>query len=89
MLTQLKMAGKLDALAGVVTGSFNSCDAGAGKTVDDILSETFRNARYPVVLGLPCGHCTANWLLPFGTPAELNGDMGTLTLAEPVIRSAG
>ncbi len=87
MLTQLKMAGKFDDLAGVVTGAFSDCGTGEGKTVDDILCETFGNADYPVVTGLPCGHSTANWLLPFGVPAELDGRAGTLTLAEPVTRA--
>jgi muramoyltetrapeptide carboxypeptidase len=89
MLTQLKMAGKLDDLAGVVTGSFSDCGTGGGKTVDDILWETFRQARYPVVTGLPCGHSTANWLLPFGVPVELDGRAGTLRLPEPVTRARG
>ena len=89
MLTQLKMAGKLDDLAGVVTGAFSDCGTGEGKTVDDILWETFGNAGYPVVTGLPCGHSTANWLLPFGVPAALDGQTGTLKFAEPVTRSPG
>lgn len=89
MLTQLKMAGKLDDVAGVVTGAFSDCGTGDGKTVDDILGEIFSNAGYPVVAGLPCGHATANWLLPFGVPAELDGQTGTLTLAEPVTRALG
>jgi len=89
MLTQLKMAGKLDQLAGVVTGSFDGCEASEGKTIDELLWETFGHSGYPVVTGLPCGHCTANWLLPFGIPAELNGHTGTLTLTEPVTRVTG
>lgn len=87
MLTQLKMAGKFDDLAGVATGAFSDCGTGEGKTVDDILYETFSNASYPVVAGLPCGHSTANWLLPFGVPAELDGQAGTLRLTEPVTRA--
>jgi len=89
MLTQLKMAGKLDELAGVVTGSFDGCEASEGKTVEELLRETFANSGYPVVTGLPCGHCTANWLLPFGVPAELKADTATLKLAEPVMRLTG
>lgn len=89
MLTQLKMAGKLDDLAGVVTGAFSGCDTGEGKTVDDILYETFRNTGYPVVTGLPCGHSTANWLLPFGVPADLHARAGTLEFVEPVTRALG
>lgn len=88
MLTQLKMAGKLDGLAGVATGSFDGCEANEGTTVAQILTETFGDCGYPVVTGLPCGHCTANWLLPLGMPAGLDAATATLTLTGPVVRSA-
>lgn len=89
MLTHLSMAGKLEDVAGVVTGSFNECETGAERDVEDVLADVFRNAPYPVVTGLPCGHATANTLLPIGIQAELDGRSGELRLVEPATEPAG
>ena len=88
MLTHLRMAGKLDDVAGVVTGAFNECETGAERDVEDVLAEVFGNVPYPVVTGLPCGHATANTLLPIGLEAELDGCKGLLRLLEPATRTA-
>ena len=89
MLTHLRMAGKLDDVAGVVTGAFNGCETGAERDVEDVLAEVFRNVPYPVVTGLPCGHATANTLLPIGIEAELDGGNGVLRLTEPATQDMG
>ena len=88
MLTHLSMAGKLDGVAGVATGAFNECETGAERDVEEVLADVFRNAPYPVVTGLPCGHATANTLLPIGVEAELDGRNGVLQLMEPATRPA-
>lgn len=88
MLTHLRMAGKLDHVAGIVTGAFNDCESGAERDVTEVLADVFADAPYPVVTGLPCGHATPNTLLPFGLNAELDGRNGVLMLAEPATQAA-
>ncbi len=96
MLTHLRMAGKLEGVAGVVTGAFHGCSTGGrgggerrtDRDVEDVLAETFRHAPYPVVTDLPCGHATANTLLPIGLEAELDGASGVLRFTEPLARPA-
>lgn len=88
MLTHLRMAGKLDGVAGVVTGAFNDCETGADRDVTEVLTEVFAGAPYPVVTGLPCGHATPNTLLPIGLDAELDGRNGVLMLVEPATQAA-
>lgn len=88
MLTHLRMAGKLDDVAGVVTGAFNDCESGAERDVREVLADVFADAPYPVVTGLPCGHATPNTLLPIGLEAELDGRNGVLMLVEPATQAA-
>lgn len=82
MLTHLKMAGKLDAVAGVVFGDFTHCDGDGPRDIRQVVCELFRDAGYPVVMGLAAGHGEENLALPFGVKMSLNGDDGTLALEE-------
>jgi len=82
MLTHLKMAGKLDDLAGVVFGDFTGCDGEGPRGVRQVIGEIFAAAPYPVVMGLPAGHGEVNFALPFGVRWELDGHLGTLVLKE-------
>src|SRR5262249_38746489 len=54
MLTQLRQAGKLDAVAGVIFGEMSGCDSGPHEAVSvvDVIRGAFATARYPVVFGL-------------------------------------
>lgn len=81
MLTHLRLAGKLRRPAGVVLGQF-------GGAQDDpawpgFLAGFFAGDRYPVALGLPCGHGADNRTLPLGEPAALDCPAGLLRLRPP------
>lgn len=82
MLTHLKMAGKLDAVAGVVFGDFTHCAGDGPRDIRQVVHELFRDAGYPVVMGLAAGHGDENLTLPFGVKLSLNGDEGMLALEE-------
>jgi len=82
MLTHLKMAGKLDGLAGVVLGDFTACDGDGPRDVREVVGEIFATAPYPVVMGLTAGHGEENLTLPFGVKMALDGHNGTLALIE-------
>jgi muramoyltetrapeptide carboxypeptidase len=80
MLTQLRQAGALDGIAGVVFGEMAGCTAGENErvTVRDVIGEAFAGAPYPVAFGLPSGHGAGTLTLPFGVRARLAGERLTL-----------
>src|SRR5713101_4915767 len=74
MLTQLKQAGKLDGLAGVLFGEMSGC---LGEPNDptlllSIIADVFSAYSYPVGFGLPAGHGGENLALPLGTQVQLD-----------------
>lgn len=77
MLTHLRLAGKLDGVAGVMLGSFADCD---GREEGDVAAAVFRDffagATYPVVAGFPAGHLSENLTLPLGLPVRIDADGG-------------
>jgi len=82
MLTHLKMAGKLDSLSGLVFGDFTHCEGEGPRSVRQVIGELFREASYPVVMGMAAGHGEENLALPFGVKMALDGRAGTLSLVE-------
>ena len=82
MLTHLKMAGKLERLAGLVFGDFTQCNGEGPRNVREIIGDLFYEAPYPVVMGIPAGHGRENLALPFGVKMALDADVGTLSLIE-------
>jgi muramoyltetrapeptide carboxypeptidase len=80
MLTQLRQAGALDGVAGVVFGEMAGCRAAENErvTVRDVVAEAFANAPYPVAYGLPSGHGQGTLTLPLGVRARLAGERLTL-----------
>lgn len=82
MLTHLRMAGKLEALAGLVFGGFTDCEGEGERGVREVVEEFFRDAPYPVVAGFPAGHGEENLMVPFGAKMALDAGRGTLSLLE-------
>jgi len=82
MLTHLQMAGKLDRLCGLVFGDFTHCEGEGPRDVRQVIGELFREAPYPVVMGMASGHGEENLALPFGVKMALDGGAGTLSLIE-------
>jgi muramoyltetrapeptide carboxypeptidase len=82
MLTHLRMAGKLEGLAGLVFGDFTQCDGEGSRDVRGVICELFGKAPYPVVMGIPAGHGAENLALPFGVKMALDANAGTLSLIE-------
>ncbi|HEX3600240.1 MAG TPA: LD-carboxypeptidase, partial [Lacipirellulaceae bacterium] len=68
-LTQLRLAGKFDSIAGVLVGSFSYDEGDQADKPSDIttyLSEFFANIGVPVLAGFPAGHDRFNLTLPMG-----------------------
>ena len=86
MLIHLKMAGKLDQLAGLVFGDFAKCDGTGPRGIKEVIAELFHDAAYPVMTGMRAGHGSENLALPFGVKMRLEGAGPSLALLEsPVL----
>ena len=89
MLTHLKMAGKLEKVAGVVFGHFTECGLSEEERgLEEILEDLFQGAPYPVLSGLAAGHGEENLLLPFGVRMSLDGHEGVISLMETPVEGA-
>ncbi|MCP4107514.1 MAG: LD-carboxypeptidase [Desulfobacteraceae bacterium] len=76
MLTQMKLAGCFDRLAGLVLGSFEECGM-----IDEILrivSNIFKHADFPILAGFDAGHGRQNIIIPMGLEATLDADNNIL-----------
>jgi muramoyltetrapeptide carboxypeptidase len=88
MLMQLKLAGILDRVSGVVLGLMTDCDEPNGSpTACEAIASFFEEFRGPVVSGFPSGHGDVPvWTLPLGVRASLTTDGGaTLTIDEAAV----
>ena len=75
MLTQLRLAGVLDAVRGFVIGSFTE-----SATPVPLLRQMLGALGKPLLAGWPSGHGTPNRPLPLGLPVVLDADAGMLTM---------
>lgn len=74
MLVQLKLAGKLNGVKGIVFGEMRDCvqTANQGYTLEQVIQRIVGELGIPIAYGLRSGHVTAeNITLPFGVEAEL------------------
>ena len=89
MLTQMRLAGKLEQAAGIVFGECSRCtpkdykpgfdnNLSLGEVVDEILGKL----KIPVLSGMTIGHTADQLTLPMGVMATLDADKGTLTIEE-------
>ncbi len=81
MLTQLRLAGILDAVSAIVCGHFlGPGGRNLDHSVDRLILELTREKPVPIVSGYPHGHTLPNVTIPHGIPVELNTDSMTLTV---------
>lgn len=81
MLSQMKLAGCFEALAGLILGSFEDC--GDMAEIGRIAEEIFDGDDIPVLAGFDCGHGKVNITIPLGLEATLDTDRQELTFHEP------
>ncbi len=76
-MTQLRLAGKLRELSGLVFGRFARCTAAQGPSVDEVFDMVVRDmldgAEFPVFSGLESGHFGKNIPLSIGCQATMEG----------------
>jgi len=84
MLMQLKLAGKLDDVHGVVFGEMRDCVQAAdqGYTLKEVVLRIVGDLGVPVAYGVPSGHVSSkNITLPIGARAGLKVSGGKVSLA--------
>jgi muramoyltetrapeptide carboxypeptidase len=81
MLSQMKMAGCFEELAGMILGSFEKC--GEMDQLYHIVCDIFSNMDFPILAGFDIGHGLPNLTIPFGVDAILDTDAGALTYQYP------
>lgn len=70
MLSQMKMAGLFDRIAGVLFGSFEDC--ANAEYIPDIIRDILPDV--PILMGMPSGHGRVNLSLQLGRPVLLDAD---------------
>ncbi len=74
LMLNLKRAGKLDKLKGLVVGSFNDLEDTEkpfGQTVEQIITDKVKEYDYPVAFNFECGHDTVNYAICLGMKYRL------------------
>ncbi len=85
MLLQLKRAGKLFKLAGLIIGGFTDnkdTERPFGKTAYEIIYEQVKEYDYPVCFGFPVSHAKENLALKIGVTYELSVKEADVCLRE-------
>ena len=89
MFQQLKLAGVLDGLAGVIFGQCTGCASTepdySGFTINQLIDHYFAPLGIPAVTGFDTGHIANQLSLPSGARVELDADARTLRLLEPIV----
>jgi muramoyltetrapeptide carboxypeptidase len=89
MLWQLRAAGKLSGVCGIIFGEMLDCvsPGGPADLLDRAILSALHGLDIPIAIGLRSGHVSRqNVTLTFGVAAELTiGDEAALTLLEPAV----
>jgi muramoyltetrapeptide carboxypeptidase len=89
MLWQLRQAGKLDGVRGIVFGEMLDCvsPGAAPELLDEVILRVFDDFQGPIAIGLRSGHVSRNNVtLTFGVEAELHAaNQAQLSLLQPAV----
>ena len=91
MLNQLRLAGILSQVSGIVMGQFKNCFTGSRRacslTLAQIIEDLARDLGIPIVAGFPYGHFKRRYVLPLGVSAILDTSVPELHLTEAALQS--
>lgn len=87
MLTQLRLLGAFEQIAGLALGRFTTAsDLGPGSPLDAVVLEATRGFEFPIAADLDFGHTDPMFCLPWGVRAGLEaGGQVRLSLLEPAV----
>ena len=83
LLTQLRLAGKLEGVKGVLVGDFAGITTAA---LVPLLEQTFAPLGVPVLAGWRSGHCDPNVCLPLGARVRLDSERQSLVLEQDLFK---
>jgi muramoyltetrapeptide carboxypeptidase len=89
MLLQLKLAGKLEGVQGIIFGEMIDCgEPGASDyTLQQVIMRVLDEVNVPIVMGLKSGHVSNEALtLPFGVHASLSADTRVLLAVDAAVQ---
>jgi muramoyltetrapeptide carboxypeptidase len=87
-LSQLKLAGKLSSVAGVLLGNFSYVEgekADEPSGIFELFKEYLEPLGVPVLAGFPAGHERYNLTLPMGAEVELDANRCCVTVLEKTV----
>ncbi len=85
MLTQLKRAGKLENITGLIVGSFTEIKDTTipfGQGIEEIIFDNVKEYNYPVCFDFPVGHVKENYALKVGMRYNLISSSEKVILKE-------
>ncbi|MBZ0111979.1 MAG: LD-carboxypeptidase, partial [Thermoanaerobaculia bacterium] len=88
MMTQLRLAGVFDEIAGFVFGHCSSCDSGdtfGSLTLEEVLADHVGDLGVPAFRGAMIGHIERQFTLPLGIETEIDADRGVIRLLESAV----
>lgn len=90
MLTQLKLAGILDSLAGFIFGQCTNCgpsDGYGALTLEDVLQDHIAPLGIPAWSNAAIGHVEPILTLPLGIEVAIDADIGQIRMLDGAITS--
>jgi muramoyltetrapeptide carboxypeptidase len=91
MLMQLKLAGKLRGVKGIIFGEMRKCDerGAEDRTLQQVVIRVLGDLHLPIAFGLKSGHVSSrNFTLPIGVRAKLDVGENVVLEYEPAVRKA-
>ncbi|MGF1569113.1 MAG: LD-carboxypeptidase [Nodosilinea sp.] len=88
MLTQLKLAGVLDGLAGFIFGQCPACGPGetyGSLTLEEIVRDHVELLGIPAWVGAWIGHVEPLWTLPIGNVVTVDAGAGSIQMQAPAV----
>ena len=89
MLTQLKMAGILEQLAGFIFANCSNCssedDDEPTLTLRQVLSDQIAPLAIPAWYGSMIGHIQKQFIVPLGVEVEIDAERGTILMLESAV----
>jgi muramoyltetrapeptide carboxypeptidase len=89
MMTQLKLAGVLDRVKGVVFGECTECEPGEGSygslTLEEILIDHLKPLDVPAWHNAMIGHIPMQFTIPVGVEVEVDAGQGTIRMLAPAV----
>ncbi|MGF1515592.1 MAG: LD-carboxypeptidase [Elainellaceae cyanobacterium] len=86
MITQLKLAGVLDSLAGFIFGQCTRCSAeGDSLTLEQVLQDHIQPLGIPAWSGALIGHVEPILTLPLGIEVAIDAEQGVIQMLQPAV----